>query len=184
MYKCIILSSMKPLSGNLGFSVCALIYASIRCIKSLISLASKNSVIRLLNDISTLMQLSPVVPSSRSWAFYASSGSNSMSGIIRFFHLTHRIMIIFAGSISFSWFLINVLMCGLLWSKELSISVLGAPGITKLLYASFNPIVHRGGGIYPPCRIFFIIFFPLKLRAWNFLTLSFYLLDTMWRNFI
>ena len=159
MYKCIILSSMKPLSGNLGFSVCALIYASIRCIKSLISLASKNSVIRLLNDISTLMQLSPVVPSSRSWAFYASSGSNSMSGIIRFFHLTHRVMIIFADPISFSWFLINVLMCGLLWSKELSISVLGAPGITKLLYASFNPIVHKGGGFTHPVGFFLLFFF-------------------------
>ena len=35
-----------------------------------------------------------------------------------------------------------------------------------------------------PCRIFFNDFFSLKLRAWNFLTLSFYPLDTMWRNFI
>ena len=49
MYKCIVLSSVKPLSGNLGFSVCALMYASIRYIKSLISLAnSMNGNYRLL----------------------------------------------------------------------------------------------------------------------------------------
>ena len=36
----------------------------------------------------------------------------------------------------------------------------------------------------PPLSDFFNNFFSLKLRAWNFLTLSFYPLDTMWRNFI
>ena len=43
-----------------------------------------------------------------------------------------------------------------------------------------------GGGLPPPPRVgfFLITFFSLKLRAWNFLTLSFYPLDTIWRNFI
>ena len=42
-----------------------------------------------------------------------------------------------------------------------------------------------GGKFTPlPVRFFLITFFSLKLRAWNFLTLSFYPLDTMWQNFI
>ena len=36
----------------------------------------------------------------------------------------------------------------------------------------------------PPLRIFLITFFSFKLGAWNFLTLSFYPLDTIWRNAI
>ena len=49
-----------------------------------------------------------------------------------------------------------------------------------------HPIMHggRGENLPPSCRIFFNNFFSLKLRTWNFLTLSFYSLDTMWRNFI
>ena len=52
---------------------------------------------------------------------------------------------------------------------------------------SFNPIVHGGGGrkfTPPPVGFFLITFFSLKLRAWNFLTLGVYPLDTMWRNVI
>ena len=41
-----------------------------------------------------------------------------------------------------------------------------------------------GGGVdLTPFRVFLITFFSLTLRAWNFLTLRFYPLDTMWRNF-
>ena len=48
-----------------------------------------------------------------------------------------------------------------------------------------NPIVHGGRSKFTPLVGFFLItFFSRKLRTWNFLTLSFYPLEIMWRNFI
>ena len=44
--------------------------------------------------------------------------------------------------------------------------------------------IKQGKLTTPPMQFFLITFLSLKLRAWNFLTLSFYLLDTTWQNFI
>ena len=59
---------------------------------------------------------------------------------------------------------------------------------TKKCYIKqkLNPIVHGGINLPPPPSVgfFLITFFSLKLRVWNFRTLSFYPLDTMWRTFI
>ena len=58
----------------------------------------------------------------------------------------------------------------------------------KTIFLSLNPIVNGvGGGKFNPPPLlpdFFNNFISLKVRAWNFLTLRFYPLDTMCRNFI
>ena len=85
-----------------------------------------------------------------------------MSYFMGFFHQTHRVMIIFADPFSFSWLLINVLIYGLVWSKSLSISVLGVPGITKLLYAPFNTLsCSCGDKINVLIFFFFLIFLSI-----------------------
>ena len=125
-------SEVKPLSDMWGFSTCVLICKNIFCISSSILLPSKNYSIKLLNGISTLMQLSLGL-SSIPWApstFQMSSVIIDFSSILHFIQST---MITFLDSICFSWPSINDFISGLARSVQPLMVTLGNLHIKKLL---------------------------------------------------
>ena len=96
---------------------------------SSILLPSKNSAIKLLNDISTLMQLSPLLLPI-SWHPLQLQGLTLIADFTGFFHLTYNIFVDF---ISFSWLSINALTCSATQSTQLFMSIIDHSGTTRLL---------------------------------------------------